>query len=474
MSAYSILKTDGGRDSLSEESLNSFAARFGGRLISPEHAEYDRTRVIWNAMIDRRPGLIAQCRNADDVVQAVRFARENRILTAVRGAGHNIAGHSVCEGGLMIDLSPMKSVQVDAARRTVRVEPGVTLGEMDRATQAHGLATPAGINSTTGVAGLALGGGFGWLSRKYGLTLDNLISAEVVTADGEQVRASEGSYPDLFWGIRGGGGNLGVVTAFEFRAHPVGPEVLAGLIVHPFADAPRLLRQYRDCVAQAPDELTVWTVLRKAPPLPFLPVEVHGQMILIFAACYAGPIEEGERALQPLRSLGRPIADGVAPGPFAGWQSAFDPLMTPGMRNYWKSHNFTGLSDGLIDTVLEKVEQLPSAHSEAFIGHLGGAASRVPTEATAYPHRDAMFVLNVHARWEDAGDDDRCIAWARDCFAAAGPFATGGVYINFMPGDEAERVPAAYGANYQRLAALKREYDPDNLFRLNQNVRPGA
>jgi FAD/FMN-containing dehydrogenase len=474
MNAYSILKTDGGRSTLTEQSIHAFASRFGGPLIGPDHPDYDAARVIWNAMIDRRPALIAQCRSTADVVEAVRFARDHRVLTAVRGAGHNIAGNAICDSGLVIDLSTMKSVTVDAARRTVRVEPGVTLGELDRATQAHGQATPTGINSTTGIAGLALGGGFGWLSRRHGLTLDNLVAADVVTAAGEPVRASQESHPDLFWGIRGGGGNLGVVTAFEFRTHPVGPQVLAGLVVHPFADAPRLLRQYRDFVAQAPEELTVWAVLRQAPPLPFLPAEVHGQEILVFAVCHTGPLEEAEEDVKPLRALGRPLADVVGPTPFAAWQSAFDPLMGPGLRNYWKSHNFTALPDGLIDTVIEYVERLPTGHSEAFIGNLGGAAGRVPVDVTAYAHRDANFVLNVHARWEEPGDDARCVAWARGFFAAAQPFATGGVYVNFMPGDEGDRVPAAYGANFQRLAALKREYDPDNLFRLNQNVRPGV
>ena len=474
MSAYSILKTDGGRSSLTEQAIHGFASRFGGPLLAPDHRDYDQARVVWNGMIDRRPALIAQCRSVADVREAVRFARDHRVLTAVRGAGHNIAGNAVCDGGLVIDLSTMRSVTFDPGRRTVRVEPGVTLGELDRATQAHGQATPTGINSTTGIAGLALGGGFGWLSRRYGLTLDNLVAADVVTADGDPIRASQESYPDLFWGIRGGGGNLGVITAFEFRTHPVGPEVLAGLVVHPFADAARLLRGYRDFVAQAPEELTVWVVLRRAPPLPFLAPEVHGKEVLVFAVCYTGLVEEGEEVLKPLRALGRPIVDVVGPSPFAAWQSAFDPLMGPGLRNYWKSHNFTALSDGLIDTVLEHVARLPSPHSEAFLGNLGGAAGRVPTDATAYAHRDANFVLNVHARWEEPGEDDRCIAWARGLFAAAQPFATGGVYINFMPGDEGDRVAAAYGANFQRLAALKREYDPDNLFRMNQNVRPGA
>jgi FAD/FMN-containing dehydrogenase len=474
MSTYVMTSLGGSTQSLEPGAVDAFGKQLKGELITPSSRGYDEARKIWNAMIDRRPGLIARCANSDDVVHAVRFAGQHGLLVSVRGGGHNIAGNAVCDGGLVIDLSAMKSVRVDPERKTVRVEPGVTLGEMDRETQAFGLATPSGINSTTGIAGLTLGGGFGWISRKYGMTIDNLIEAEVVTARGEKLRVSESSNPDLFWGIRGGGGNFGVVTSFEFRLHPVGPEVLAGLVVHPIADAPSLLRQYRDIAAKAPDEFTAWVVLRKAPPLPFLPEKVHGTDILVFAMCYAGSIADGERAAKPLRSLGKPIADVVGPSPFAGFQSAFDPLLTPGLRNYWKSHNFTTLSDGAIDTILKHVGSLPTPLSEAFIGQMGGAQSRVGPDATAYEHRQIAFILNVHTRWENASDDRRCITWARGFFDAMRPHATGGVYVNFMPDDEGDRVQAAYGRNYARLASLKKKYDPDNLFRLNQNIQPGA
>lgn len=436
---------------------------------------YDEARTIWNAMIDRRPAVVVRAIGAADVIHAVNFARDHGLRLAVRGGGHNIAGNAVCDGGLMIDLSLMKSVRVDPVARSVRVEPGATLGDLDRESQAFGLATPVGINSTTGVAGLALGGGFGWLSRKFGLTVDNLLAADVVTARGELLQANERENPDLFWAIRGGGGNFGVVTSFEFRLHRVGPQVLSGLIVHPFARAKELLRSYRDVVAAAPDELTCWAVLRKAPPLPFLPAEVHGTEVLVFALCWAGEPEQGRKAIAPLQALGAPIADVVGLNPLAGWQTAFDPLLTPGARNYWKSHDFRELTDEVIDIVLDGIRRLPTAECEAFIGHLDGAVNRVPVEATAYPHRDVKFVLNVHTRWRDAAQDPACIGWARELFDRAAPHATGGVYVNFMPDDEAARIrTGAYGPNYERLARLKARFDPDNLFRQNQNIAPAG
>jgi len=474
MAMHTLTTIHGRSSSLSEALVNELATSMKGKLVMPADTDYDATRAIWNAMIDRRPGLIARCANADDIARCVQFARRHKLLVAVRGAGHNIAGNAVCDGGLMLDLSPMKGIQVDPAKRVAKVEPGVTLGELDTATQAHALATPLGINSTTGVAGLALGGGFGWLSRKFGLTVDSLLAADVVTADARRLRVSQDSSPDLFWAIRGGGGNFGVVSSFEFRLHPVGPEVLAGLIVHPFADARGLLQQYRELTAKAPDDLTVWVVMRKAPPLPFLPAEYHGKEVLVFAACYAGAIPEGERALKPLRALGKPIADVIGPMPFAGWQTAFDPLLTPGARNYWKSHNFPALGDELIDILRRYIDKLPTPLSEIFIGQMGGASGRIASDATAYAQRDAAYVMNVHTRWESASDDARCIAWARELFEATRPFATGGVYVNFMPFDEGDRVESAYGKNYERLLVLKRKYDPDNLFRMNQNIRPDA
>ena len=462
----------GGKVALSNDILTALQSQLRGSLCLPDEAGYEEARTIWNAMIDRRPAAVVRCRGAGDVMRAVRLAHDNGLLVAVRGGGHNISGNAVCEGGLLIDLSPMRSVRVDPKGRTARVEPGVTLGEFDKEAQTFGLATPLGINSTTGVAGLALGGGFGWLSRKLGFTVDNLISADVVTADGALVQASVTENPDLFWAIRGGGGNFGVVTSFEFKLHPVGPDLVSGLIVHPFARARELLAGYREVAAASPDDLTIWVVLRKAPPLPFLPAEVHGKDILVFAVCYAGEPGEADGALAPLRALGEPIADVIGVQPYAAWQTAFDPLLTPGAFNYWKSHNFTALSDGLFDTLIDYVGTLPTAECEIFIGQIGGASSRVAADATAYPHREAKFVMNVHTRWRERGDEQASIDWARGLFAASAPYATGGVYVNFMPEDETDRVAQAYGSNYARLEALKTKYDPDNLFRLNQNVQP--
>jgi FAD/FMN-containing dehydrogenase len=469
-----IQTCDGREVYLTPRSIEQLGSELRGDIVKSGHPGYDQARAVWNAMIDRRPSLVARCTNATDVLQAVRFARNNELLLAVRGGGHNIAGNAICDDGLLIDLSGMRSVRVDPQRRSARVDPGATLGDFDRAAQEFGLATPLGINSTTGVAGLTLGGGFGWLSRRFGLTIDNLLSADVVTANGELVRASASQNPDLFWAIRGGGGNFGVVTSFEFKLHPVGPDVLSGLVVHPLEDAPAVLRYYRDFVASAPDEFACWFVMRKAPPLPFLAPEWHGREILGLAMCYSGDIAEGERVMAPLRAQGRPVADVVAPHPYVAWQTILDPLLTSGERNYWKSHDFIELSDGLIDVFLQYAQRLPDPQSEIAFAQLGGAVGRVADDATAYTHRNANFVLNVHGRWSDPGKDAKCIAWARDLFNAAGPYATGGVYVNFLTGEEGDRVREAYGSNFDRLIELKNRYDPKNLFRVNQNIRAKA
>ena len=474
MQALNILTLDRRPTTLEGSQLDTLAASLRGPLLTAGSPGYDEARTIWNAMIDRRPALIAQCAGAADVPHVVRFAAQHRLLMSVRGGGHNIAGNAVCSDGLMIDLSKMTRVEVDASAKRARVEPGATLAMFDGEAQKHGLATPLGINSTTGVAGLTLGGGFGWLTRKLGLTVDNLLSADIVTADGELRHVSEKENPDLFWAIRGGGGNFGVVTSFDFKLHPVGPQVLAGLVVHPFDDTPALVRHYRSFVAKAPEELTCWLVFRKAPPLPFLPAEWHGREVAVIAIVYAGDISQGERVIEPLRKFGKPIGEHLGPTPYAGFQQAFDPLLTPGVRNYWKSHDFRAITDPVIDCTIEFVKKLPSPHCEVFIGQLGGAAARVRPDAMAFGRRDAEFVINVHTRWEQESDDDRCIAWARQLFDAMAPHAMGSVYVNFMPADEADRVPAAFGANYARLAALKTKFDPGNLFRMNQNIQPAG
>lgn len=457
---------------LQARKIEELKGGFKGELLLPSDGAYESTRKIWNAMIDKRPAVIARCATTSDVVRGVNFARDNGLLLAVRGGGHNIAGHAMCDDGFVVDLSQMKAASVDPATRRVTIEGGATLADLDAATQAHGLATPTGINSTTGVAGLTLGGGFGWLSRKHGMTVDNLESAEVVTAAGEVVRASATEHPDLFWALRGGGGNFGVVTRFEFRLHPVGPDVLSGLIVYPISEAKSVLQQYREFLAKAPETLSVWTVLRQAPPLPFLPERVHGQEIIALALIYAGDPKQGEPLIEPLRKFGTPLGEHVGVQPYVAWQQAFDPLLTPGARNYWKSHNFSTLKDGLFDAVIEYIGKLPSPQCEIFFGAIGGATTRPAPDSAAYAHRDAKFVMNVHGRWEDPADDKRCIGWARDFFNASAPFASGGVYVNFLTADEGDRVRSAYGPNYDRLAQVKRKYDPDNLFRVNQNIEP--
>ncbi|TSE03171.1 FAD-binding oxidoreductase [Mesorhizobium intechi] len=472
MDSMSLTTLDRGKTTVDAATIETLAAQLRGTLLQQGDAAYDEARTIWNATVDRRPGLIVCCVGASDVIRAVNFARENRLLVSVRGGGHNIAGSAVCDGGLMIDLSPMKSVRVDPAARRAWVGPGATLADVDRETQAFGLAVPTGINSTTGISGLTLGGGFGWITRKFGLTIDNLVSADVVTADGKLLRASQTENPDLFWALRGGGGNFGIVTAFEFQLHQMGPQVLSGLVVHPFADAEKVLEEYRNALATAPDELTCWVVMRQAPPLPFLPAEWHGKDVLVLAMCYCGDLQAGEKATKKLRAIGSPIADVVGPNPFAGWQQAFDPLLAPGARNYWKSHDFTELSDRAVAVVTEAIRELPGPECEIFIGHVGGAAGRVARDATAFPQRNSHFVMNVHARWREPAMDRACIGWARSLYEAAKPYAAGTAYVNFMPEDEVDRVEAAYGGNYQRLLEIKQRYDPLNLFRMNQNVRP--
>lgn len=472
MANTSMIATVGVANPIMPDAVVTLRAALRGRAFVKGDREYDDARAIWNGMVDRSPGLIVRCAGAADVLQAVEFARRNDLVVAVRGGGHNIAGNAVCDHGVVIDLSAMKSVRVDPERRRAWVEPGCTLADVDRETQAFGLVVPTGINSTTGIAGLSLGGGFGWTTRRFGMTIDNLVAADVVTADGRLVRAAADENPDLFWAIRGGGGNFGIVTSFEFQLHRLGPEVLAGLVVHPFEHAGELLKAYREAVADAPDELTCWVVMRKAPPLPFLPTEWHGREVIVFAMCYAGDPAEGEQATRRLRSLGQPIADVVGRQPFAAWQTAFDPLLTPGARNYWKSHDFNTLSDDAIKALLEGIRTLPGPECEVFMAHVGGAMSRVAPDATAYPHRGAHFIMNVHTRWRDRQDDNACIAWARMLFGAMAPFATGSAYVNFMPDDEVDRIEKVYGSNYKELVEIKRRYDPDNLFRLNQNIRP--
>jgi FAD/FMN-containing dehydrogenase len=443
-----------------------------GNALVPDDPGYEEARQVWNAMIDRRPAVIVQCAQAGDVSPAIRFARKNGLELSIRGGGHNIGGNALCDNGITIDFSKMRKVRVDAGKRRAYVEPGATLADLDEATQAHGLATPVGINSTTGIAGLTLGGGFGWLTRKYGMTIDNLVSVDMITAEGKKIRASQNENADLFWAIRGGGGNFGIVTQFEFQLFPLGPEIVAGLIVFPFNQAKQILTRYRQFVDSAPEELNVWAVLRKAPPLPFLPKTVHGKEVVVLPIFYSGPVAEAEKLIAPLRAFGPALGEHIGPQPYVQWQKAFDPLLTPGARNYWKSHNFTELADGALNSIIEFAGKLPSPQCEIFIGLIAGAPNRIAAEAMAYGHRDARFVLNVHGRWDEATDDQKCIGWAREFFKASAPYASAGAYVNFMTAEESDRVAAAYGSNYERLVEIKRRYDPENVFHFNQNIKP--
>ncbi|HEX3378858.1 MAG TPA: FAD-binding oxidoreductase [Paraburkholderia sp.] len=457
---------------VSSSAIDEFKSGLRGQLLLPDSPGFDTARSIWNAMIDRSPAMILRCAGVADVRRGVAFARDNGLPLAIRGGGHNIGGSALCDDGLVLDLSAMKSVRIDPDAQRAYVEPGATLHDLDHEAQAFGLATPLGINSTTGVAGLTLGGGFGWLSRRYGMTIDNLVAADIVTADGALHHASATENEDLFWAIRGGGGNFGVVTLFEFALHAVGPMVYGGLYVLPLADAKEALMKYRDAVAAMPDELAVWAVARLAPPLPFLSPDVHGKPILAFAMCYNGPVEDGPAAVEAVRGFGKPLGEHLGPMPYEMWQQAFDPLLTPGARNYWKSHNLAAIDDGLIDALIRAIDTLPSPQCEIFFGQIGAQTQRVAVDATAYPARETLYAMNVHGRWDDARDDERCVAWAREFFDAARPFALGSVYVNFMTQEEGGRIADAYGPNYDRLVAAKNRYDPRNLFRHNQNIRP--
>ncbi|MBI1942080.1 MAG: FAD-binding oxidoreductase [Betaproteobacteria bacterium] len=447
---------------------------FRGRLISAGHADYDTARAVWTGAIDRRPHLIARCIGAADVVAAVRFARDHDLEIAIRGGGHNVAGTAVCDDGIVIDLSAMRSVRVDPAGRKAWVQGGALWGDVDHETQAHGLATTGGIVSHTGVAGLTLGGGVGWLMRKHGLTVDNLLAADVVTADGERLRASEGEHPDLFWALRGGGGNFGVVTSFEFRLHCVGPTVLAGPILWDAADAREVLRFYRDFVREAPDELGTIVKFTTAPPLPVIPEHLHWRPVVMVGTCYAGPVEDGERVLSALRAFRTPLLDLVGPKPYVGFQSALDSTVLHGWHYYWKATHLPELSDDLIDVIAGHAFSFSSPRSYTAMFHLQGAVSRMAAGRTAFANRHASHAIIHHAAWrpgEDVGD--RETAWAKGFFAALGRFREG-VYVNFLGGDEDPgRVREAYGDSvYGRLVDVKTTYDPDNVFHHNQNIRP--
>jgi FAD/FMN-containing dehydrogenase len=445
---------------------------FRGELLRPDDADYEDARQVWNRSINRFPALIARCAGAADVIDSVNFARENGLLLAVRSGGHSFPGLSVCDGGLVIDLSPMKGIRVDPEARTARAQAGVLLGELDRETQAFGFAVPAGIVTHTGLSGLTLGGGIGWLMRKYGLTIDQLLSVDLITAEGELVKASEKENADLFWGVRGGGGNFGIVTEFEFRLNPVGPIVVAGPIFWPMEESPNVLRFYREWIAEAPDELMTIVIHRKAPPLPFVPPELHGKLVVGVVCCYAGAVEEGEKVVKPLREFGSPVLDLCVPKPFRTHQAMFDPSFPHGWWYYMRSCDVAQLSDEVIDITVDHSLRINSPLTAFPIWQRGGAAARVGEEETAFGGRGDGHTFNITAITATAEGFDEEREWVRNFWSALEPYHAG-AYVNFLMEEGEERVREAYGAEkYDRLKALKRRYDPENLFRLNQNIRP--
>jgi FAD/FMN-containing dehydrogenase len=465
MTDLRVTNTRGTSTVLDVATVQGFKTSLRGELLCPTDEGYDAARRVWNGMIDKRPALIARCAGAADVLQCIRFAREHDLLVSVRGGGHNYAGKAVCDDGLMIDLSPMKGVRIDPVRRTAWAQPGLKLGEFDRETQAFGLATTLGVNTDTGIAGLTLGGGYGWLGGKYGLACDNLLSVDVVTADGQLVTASESENADLFWGVRGAGANLGIVTAFEYRLHPVGP-VLGGMVLHPLSKAKEVLHFFDEFSSTAPDELTTVSLLLTPP---------DGGPAVATAVCYCGPLAQGEKLLKPLRTLSSPLADLIAPQPYVQMQTLFDEAWPPGRLYYNKAHNIRTLSDDAIETMVTYARAMPTTLSVIVLQQLHGAASRVPTSATVFPHRFDHYDLLLHPAADDPADCAKMMQWAREGWQALQPFVERSVYVNVLEDalEEGEqRVREAYGPNYEQLVALKNKYDPTNFFRLNANIKP--
>jgi FAD/FMN-containing dehydrogenase len=444
--------------------VETFRTACRGLVIGPQDADYDAARRIWNASVDKRPGLIVRCSGLADVIAAVAFARERGVLVAIRGGGHNVGGRALCDGGLVIDLSRMKGIHVDAANERVRAQGGVTLGELDRETHVYGRATPLGVVSKTGIAGLTLGGGVGWLSRKYGLACDNVVSFEIVTADARVLRVSADEHPDLFWALRGGGGNFGVVTSLEYRLHPVST-VLGGLIVHPRDRAVEMLQFFRDFTRDAPDELATYAALLHTP---------DGTPAAALAVCYTGDMDEGQRVLAPARAFGPPLADAVQPMPFPQMQTLLDGAVPDGQQNYWKSAFLESLSDDALRTIVGHANDATSPLTAVLVEQYGGAASRVGATDTAFGHRLSEYDLGILTQWSDPAENARHIAWTRAFADAMTPYQTGGYLLNFLGDEGAETIKAAFGPNYARLAEVKAKYDPTNFFRVNQNVLPAA
>jgi FAD/FMN-containing dehydrogenase len=469
-----VTTLNGGEATLDEAALEGFAASLRGALIRPNDAAYDEARQVWNGLIDKRPALIARCAGTADVVECVRFASEHDLLVAVRGGGHNVAGNAVCDGGLVIDLTMMKGILVDPVKRTARAQPGAAWGDLDRETQLHGLVTPGGEVSTTGISGYTLSGGIGALHRKWGLACDNLLSVEIVTAAGDVLRASMTEHPDLFWAVRGGGGNFGVVTWFEYQLHPLGPDVYAAAVLYPFADVPGMLRTWRAFTDRAPDEVTSGFFLWSIPPLPDFPEEMHYAPCVIVTGMYAGPTEEGEAATAPLRTLAEPLADISGVGSYIFNQSAFDFLFPIGGYYYWKSHFLDALTDEAVEAIVHAFTLTPSSRSAFALRHMGGAISRKPEDASAYANRNARYNLSLDAVWVDSAGNQANIDWVRQAWDDLRPHASGGVYLNFagLAEDVDALTRAGHGRNLERMRQIKRRYDPQNRFRGNVNIAP--
>jgi len=467
-------KTMEGREiDLKQETLNGLKMRLRGPMLTPGDVGYDESRTVWNGMIDKRPAVVVRCLGTPDVITCVQFAREHELLLCIKGGGHNIAGLATADGALMLDMSLMRGVWVDPQRKVARAQAGCLLGDVDRETQVHGLAAVLGFVSLTGIAGLTLGGGFGYLTRRWGWTADNLVGMDVVTADARLVHAGSDENADLFWGLRGGGGNFGVVTGIDYGLHPVGPEVVGGVVAWPAGAAPKVLELYRTLVEKAPPELTLTTLMRPAPPAPWLPKDMHGKPIVALLACYSGKPEEGEKALAPIKSFGNPIGDVLVRRPYTQMQSLLDATQPKGRRNYWKSEYLPRVEPSLCEKLIDHAAKIRSPHSSIVLMHIGGTLNSLNDDHSPVGNRDAHYVLNLAGSWEQASEDRAHIEWAREAWHDIKSFSTGGTYINFLTEDDGpERTKAALGKGLQRLAEVKARWDPENVFRTNRNIKP--
>ena len=468
-----LTTTEGSEVDLGQNVIDGLKMRLSGSVILPGEATYEESRTVWNAMIDRRPAVVARCVGSADVMACVRFAREHDLLLCIKGGGHNIAGLATADGALMLDLSLMRGVWVDAGRRVARAQAGCLLGDVDRETQVHGLAAVLGFVSRTGITGLTLGGGFGYLTRRWGWTSDTVLGMDVVTADGRLVRAAGDENADLFWGLRGGGGNFGVVTGIDYALHPVGPEIVGGVVAWPADEAPRVLELYRTLAEAAPPELTLVAFIRPAPPAPWLPKEIHGKPIVALLACHSGSPEEAEKAVAPIKAFGRPVGDVLVRRPYAQMQTLLDATQPKGRRYYWKSEYLPRVEPALCEKVMEHAARIRSPHCAVILFQIAGALNEVAEDHSPVGNRGARYVLNIAGSWEHADDDAANVQWARDAWNDMRSFSTGGTYINFLTEDDGpERTHAALGRGLERLAQVKAKWDPQNVFRTNRNVRP--